>query len=143
MKSRVLSPKYGPKTKEEAENIGWKESDVEYDQIVEEISLQIRDLVDQQRISNAMAIDQFLNPITEVVENNDDDLINVITDAYSKEEKAYESDEEDISERKISLNEAIQAVHTLRLYEEQANQGDQNFIKCLKNIIRSLIRVPN
>lgn len=78
------------------------------------------------------AIDQFLNPISEVVEDEENDLINVIADAYSTGEKAYESDEDDVAQPKISINEAIQALRTLQLYEEQQDQGDQDFLICIK-----------
>ena len=135
VKSRVLSAKYGPITKLEAEGLGWKEKDETesiYDQIAKTMSDQIDDLVRCNRIARAMAIDQFLNPITEVVEDNDDDVVNVITDAYSTGERAYESDEDDVLEHKISANEAIQALHTLQLYEEQQNEGNRNFLTCIK-----------
>lgn len=46
-----------------------------------------------------MIIDQFLNLISKIVKNHDDEnLINVIADAYNKEEKVYKLD------KKISLN---------------------------------------
>lgn len=106
MKSRILSPKYGFIIRLKAENQKWKH-DHEYDQIVCQIKDQIRDLTRQQRINNAIIIDQFLNLISEIVTDDDDNLINVIVDAYSKEEKAYELNEKDIIERKISTNEAI------------------------------------
>lgn len=92
VKSRVLSAKYDPITKSEAEIPGWKEkyeSDLIYDQITEFIADQIDDLVRRNSIANAIATSQFLNPISEVVEDNEDDLINLITDAYSTGDKAY------------------------------------------------------
>lgn len=44
----------------------------------------IHDLTNQNRIINAMAINQFLNPISETVINKNNDLINSITKTHSK-----------------------------------------------------------
>lgn len=131
VKSRILSSKYGPITKSEAENQGWK-FDHEYDQVARQIEDQIRDLARQQQITSAMAIEQFLNPASEMVEDDENDFINVLAEAYSTGDKAYESDEEDVVGRKISTNEAIQALQLLQLYEEQQDEGDQNFIAGVK-----------
>jgi hypothetical protein len=75
--------------------------------------------------------DQFLNPVKEEVENDDDDLINSIVHAYSKEERAYETDEKDVIQRRITFNKAISALQTLRLFEEQQDEGDNTLILCL------------
>src|SRR5436853_6920776 len=42
-----------------------------------------------------------------------------------------ESDEEDIEQPKIKISEAITALHQLRLYEEQKDEGDSGFLTLL------------
>lgn len=60
--------------------------------------------------------------MTKVIENNNNDLINVIINAYIIEKKIYESNENNILKHKISANEIIQALRILQLYEKQQNE---------------------
>ena len=61
----------------------------------------------------------------------DEIIINGIIAGYSTEEKAYETDEEDVLQRRIPPKEAIAALQILRLYEEQQDEGDSRFISGL------------
>ena len=58
-------------------------------------------------------------------------VINDIVTAYNTQEKAYETDEEDVVQRRIPTKEAVQALPTLRLYEEQQDDGDSGLISRL------------
>ena len=103
IKSKILNVKYESIIKEKAKNVNWKknETQIEYDQIVDQVEDQIRDLIKQRKIVNVMIIDQFLNSVSEIVEDrDDDDLINVIFKIYSKEKKIYESNEKKCCNKK-------------------------------------------
>ena len=120
-KSEVLKIKYNLIIMKKAKKPDWK-NEIEYDHVISQIKNEIRDLIKQQRIINVMIIDQFLNSVSEIMKDeNDDDLINVIADAYSKKERIYESNEKNVANQKISINEIIQTLHTLQLYEKQQN----------------------
>ena len=132
VKSRVLSAKYGPVNREEAENMGWhqkvKEDNSSYDVVISSMAQQIHHLVHQDRIAKAMSITQFLNPQEEDVYDTEEVLIDDIVNSYSREERAYETNEEDVIMPRIRHNEAILALQTLRLYEEQQDEGDSELI---------------
>ena len=136
VKSQVLSGKYGPQTKAEAESSDWKEREViekkaRHAAEIVKMDEQVRDLVRQNRIAQAMSINQFLNPEDKEVYDTDDIVVDDIVAAYSTEERAYETDEEDVPQRRILAKEAIEALQTLRLYEEQQDDGDSRFISGL------------
>jgi hypothetical protein len=126
----VLSAKYGPITKKEAKNSDWVKEikDDMYDYAISSIARDIQKLVDQKRISSAMLIDQFLNPKDEKVYDNEEVHVDDIIHAYSTEERAYETEEEDVVVEKIAYQHAISALQTLRLYEEQQDQSDSEAI---------------
>lgn len=106
---------------------------IKYDHVASQIKNKIRDLVKQQQIIKIIIINQFLNVISKTVKDeNKNDLINLIADAYSKEKRAYESNEKNTVDRKILTNEVLQTLHILQLFKEQQNQRDQNFMSCLK-----------
>ena len=46
--------------------------------------------------------------MVEQVNNIDRDIVEAIAETYSHGERAYETDEEDVSEPRIKVNEAIQ-----------------------------------
>ena len=132
VKSKVLSAKYGPQTREEAEVSGWNErveEDVaQHDALVSGMAMQIRDLARQNRVAKAMSISQFLNPAEEEVYDSDEVIVDDIVNAYSTEERRYETDEEDIMEPRVRMKEAIEVLQTLRLYEEQHDDRGGAFI---------------
>ena len=58
-------------------------------------------------------------------------MINDIVTAYNTQEKAYETDEEDVVQRRIPTKEAVQALQPLRLYGKQQDGGDSGLISRL------------
>ena len=89
-------------------------------------------MIKQQKIINVIIIDQFLNFISKIVENKNENLINVIVDIYNKEKKIYESNEKNAVAFKISTNKIIQILQLLQLYDEQQNKKNQDFITNMK-----------
>ena len=85
-------------------------------------------LVYQDRIAKAMSITQFLYLQEEDFYDTEEVLIDDIVNSYSREERAYETNEEDVIMLRIRQNEAILALQTLRLYEEQQDEGNSVLI---------------
>lgn len=117
MKFKILNFKYDSITKSKTKNQKWK-FDHEYDQIARQIKNQIRDLVKQQQIISVMIIEQFLNLASKMMENDKNDFINVFAKAYSTKNKIYKLNEKNVVDCKISINEIIQALQFLQLYEK-------------------------
>lgn len=93
-----------------------------------EIEEGIRSLARKNRISTIMAIAQFLNPQEEKVDNDVEVVVDEIVKAYSTGDRTHETDEEDVIIPKVGYTEAMQALHKLRLYEEQNANGDSELI---------------
>lgn len=75
-----------------------------------------------------MSISQFLNLDEEEVYDVDEIIVDDIVGAYSTVERAYETDEEDVPECRIPLIEALMPLQTIRLYEEQQENGNAELI---------------
>ena len=58
------------------------------------------------------------------------DLIEHVAELYGPERDA-ESDEEDVPKDQVKLDEALKALETLRLYEEQQEDGEDRLINLL------------
>lgn len=127
VKSRVLSAKYGPRNRDEQNDLGWKDlilqDEAEQRGVAQEIEQGIRDLARQNRITEAMSIDQFLNPLDESIDDTAEIVVDEIAKAYSVGERLYETDEEDVIIPKVGHGEALQALQLLRLYEEQGSHN--------------------
>ena len=135
VKARVLGPKFGPQSEREAQDSGWKKAKEQdagiYNAAVAQIGDSITLLAHQARIKSAMDIQTFLNPADEVVEDSDHQIFEDITEAYSKGNRLYESDEEDVIVPKIGTKEALEALQTLQLHEEQQDSGDSKLLSSL------------
>lgn len=110
-----------------------------YDDALSQIDSRIKALASQDRIKTAMSIGQFLNPREENVDDTDDDIVDAIAKAYSDDnDRAYETDEEDILEPRVKASEALQLLERLRLYEEQQADGDDVLITRLNRYGREI-----
>ena len=108
--------------------------------VAQEIEQGIRDLARQNRLTEAMSIDQFLNPLDKSIDNMAEIVVDEIAKAYSVGERLYETNEEDIIIPKVEHGEALQALDLLCLYEEQQEDGDSGWISqlnCHKSVIKS------
>ena len=94
----------------------------------------VKDLIaleHQGQIRERMNIQAFLNPTTERVYDQDEDVFEAIVARYGEEREA-ESDEgvEDVLQ--VSTTEALSALSTLKIYEEQQGTGDLALSKALR-----------
>ena len=128
IKARVLGPKYGPMTKRIARVTGWEAEVAQdtriYDDVLTQMDKQIKVLASKEKIKSAMNVARFLNPADEDVDDKEEDIVNVIAAAYSHEERAYETDEENVPVARVKDSEALQLLERLRLYEEQQDNRD-------------------
>ena len=142
IKSGLLGPKAGPRTE------GWKVQVADDDEILNEtmtqMEQQIESLTKQKRIKSGMNIATFVNPVEEIVEDNDDDddlFIESLVEIYSTGgvQRDHETDEEDVAaEALIEDKEALELLSRLRLYEEQQKDGDEVVISQLNKYEREI-----
>lgn len=143
VKARVLGPKMGPCTEREARDSGWDE-DIAADKaildtVTKEVGQGITSLLSQDRIKSAMAIETFLNPIEERVIDTDDDMLEAVAEAYSTEERLFESDEDEDPTPIVRAQDVLYGLRMLRLHEEQYDGGDGEFISRLNRQERVLM----
>jgi hypothetical protein len=102
--------------------------------IVDEISSGLQAL--QEWVPNLMDIVNFLNPADELIHDELATVDEVVLSAFLPE---VDEDEFIVEQPRISHHEAIQALDTLRLYEEQQDAGDAQFISTLNRHKRVII----
>ncbi|ERF72520.1 hypothetical protein EPUS_02801 [Endocarpon pusillum Z07020] len=70
-----------------------------------------------------MSTSAFLNPIKEVVDDSNEEILDSIVEGYSEGNRAQETDEESVEDIPIRSEEAMQAIQLLQRYEEQQDDG--------------------
>ena len=121
-------------TREEAEKYDYLNETRTQEQETEQrlqIQATIRRLKDRDHIQSVMRIDEFLNPVEEVVEDTEEDLEDHIVAIYDGHESEYETEEEEVIVSRVQNKDALRALETLRLYEEQREVGDDDLIRRL------------
>ena len=121
-------------TREEAEKYDYLNETRTQEQETEQrlqIQATIRRLKDRDHIQSVMRIDEFLNPVEEVVEDTEEDLEDHIVAIYDGHEREYETEEEKVIVSRVQNKDALRALETLRLYEEQREVGDDDLIRRL------------
>ena len=139
VQSRVLGPKYGPINRFTATESGWQEAiDQDNAQIQEteaQIGASIQKLADQERIHSKMNISAFLNPVNELVDDEDEEILQDVVDSYTEGDRMYETDEEEPPEvPRVHQQEAIDALQLLQRYEEQQEDGDSEVLRRLAQL---------
>jgi hypothetical protein len=78
VQSRVLAPKYGPQTKQEAEKDNLRkdiaQEQARYDNTISQITIAIQALAELGRIEGPMTVGSFLDPDAEQVDDTEEDL---------------------------------------------------------------------
>lgn len=108
------------------------------DATVMEITSGLEQLRSSSRISDLMDIQQFLNPVDEEVKDSLEQIDEQILAQYGPEIE-MESDEEIELQPRITINEALEALNRLQLYEEQQEVGDTAFIQALNKQERLIL----
>ena len=100
----------------------------------------VTDLIAMERqgqIRERMNIQSFLNPITEEVHDQEEDIFEAIIARHGEEREA-ESDEEVEEVPRVSVSEALSALRILQTHEEQQKLGDPALTKALRKHEREL-----
>ena len=86
---------------------------------------------------DTLTVDEFLNIQEEQIEDREEDILDSVVQIYGNSHVEEESDDEgDIEVTKVSINDAIQALETLRLYEMQQEEGSTSTLQLLDCIGR-------
>jgi DDE superfamily endonuclease len=146
LQSRVLAPKIGPQTREEAEKAGWREDlkaeEMRYNATMRLIDTSIRALAELKRIEEAMAVAQFINPDTERVQDDDEEdldcVLDQVAESYSQESTLADPEEVEQVIPPIKIADALASLATLRLYEEQQEDGSREAVQALNKLEREI-----
>ena len=61
-----------------------------------------------------------------------------VIESYSQDERDHETDEDEVDTTAVKLSDALEALATLRLYEEQQENGNRDLICQLNRLERSI-----
>jgi hypothetical protein len=86
-----------------------------------------------------MLIELFLNPKAEAVDDIEEDIFEQIAQAHADGDCKPESGDEASQVASVSLSEALAGLATLRLYEEQQEDGSRDLIRGLNRLERELL----
>lgn len=120
--------------------------EMDLDGIISEISHEIQQLQLANHIQETIDIDQFLDPEDESVDNTLMDIDEIILSRYAPTlisiEAGTEEEEEEIVNPlpRVTVQEALEALYKLRLYEEQQKDGNKLLIKQLLHYERVLLK---
>ena len=146
LKSRVLAPKYGPRNRGEdveeverlyASNVTAQRLDLQ--NVVSGIQASLGTLEAAGKIRKAMDIHRFIDMPEENVDDDDDDLVEQIVGRYGEDREAETDEEEDIKEP-VGYTRAMEALETLKLYEEQQDAGDLKLLEALKRHSKVMLK---
>ena len=139
--SNVNGPRHGPQTKQQYERQQRGYSSTTNPQntaLLASLSSQLSTLQQQQRIKEAMDIDQLLQPKEEDVMETTEDIERAIIDELSPPQE-QESDTEGVETLpRVTPLEAIQLLRRLRLHEEQSDDCNNSFIQQLERQERAI-----
>ena len=89
------------------------------DPVINEVQEMAEQLRAAGRICELINIQDFIHLPGEDVVDSTEDLIEHVAELYAGPDRDAETDEEDSQQPRIKLDEAIEALQKLRLYEEQ------------------------
>ena len=89
-----------------------------------------------------LSIEEFINPIEEIINDQDDDIMAAIVAQYSTNKEGIESEpeEDDLEAPKVSITKAIQALETLKLYTIQQDDSNDLVSQALDKLARDLLQ---
>ena len=119
--STVLGRKFGPATLADS-------AKAEHKELYKDIERKIKDLEQAGRIRCPMAIENFISPPDEEVDDNDDDIMEQIVARYGEEDEDGEPEKEDMATR-ISDADGLKAMLIFQQYEEQQEHGDKGLLE--------------
>ena len=107
-----------------------------------QIDTAIRALAELQYIEEAMSAAAFVNPASERVEDDDEDdlqhIAEEVAQAYSQEETLADPEEVEQVIQPVKIADALASLATLRLYEEQQEDGSRELVRSLNRLEREI-----
>jgi hypothetical protein len=82
-----------------------------------------------------MTVGSFLNPDAEQVDNLKKDIFEQIASAHADGDCKPESGDKTPQMTPVSLSEALAGLATLRLYEEQQEDGGRDLVRTLNRLV--------
>ena len=131
LKARVLSAKYGPLPKNATE----ADSSDDETRYTADLQAQLEVLEDSGRFKEAMNLQNFLNPESEIVDDTGEEIVDQIVARFGKEID-IETDEEIEVRPKVSLVEQIKALDTVIEGMEQSSEASSTDLKMLRDFRR-------
>lgn len=119
------------------------EGEVEFQdqELLSAISASLRKLQLTNRIQDIMNINEFLNPAGEEVDDSLLQLDEIVLSQFAKDQDAEDQDAEMVEPTPIiSIQEALEGLKILRLYEEQQQGEDSSLLRTLIPYERLLTR---
>ena len=80
-----------------------------------------------------------MNPITKLVDDEDDDIFKIIMRAYTEGYNADSEEEDEPELPRVTLEEALYSLATLRLYKEQVEYRSREVVRVLDKRERDLL----
>ena len=85
-----------------------------------------------------MPTESFINPETEIIDDTEEDIFEQIAQAHADGDCEPESGDEIPQLTPVSISEALEGLATLRLYEEQQENGSRDLVRTLNRLEREL-----
>ncbi len=138
-KSGISGPVYGPHPlPKEKRHKQQSDLDDETDAAaLARLRTMIRDIVSRRQIHQAVNVEDFVDPVSEQVDDSDEDLVEMISQQFDPDREA-ETDEECQNIPRVSTIKAMEAVHILQTYEEQAEKGTKAYLKTFNSYEKEL-----
>jgi hypothetical protein len=93
-------------------------------------------------IEHPLSIHEFIQPIGEEINDDDDDIFASVVEQYStdKEGSVEEPEEGDIEAEVVNTTDALKALEIVRLWEMQQENGQQVTLQALDRIERRVMQ---
>jgi hypothetical protein len=98
----------------------------------------IAKLEEAERIKQAMFIETWLNPATEVINDKDDDLVNQIAESHTQIINPNPKDDPVKEISALRMSEALAGLATLRMFHEQQENGSREAVRSLNQMEREM-----
>ena len=86
--------------------------------MIHSIDRSIQSLADAKYIHEVMSATLFINPTTELVDDEDNDIFKMVMRAYTEGDNANLKEEDKLELSRVILEEALYSLATLYLYKE-------------------------
>jgi hypothetical protein len=108
-----------------------------YDAILKQIEIAIQAFA-IFGYADALSVASFIDPATEIINDENGVLKNQIAQAYSQEATLADLEKPENMIQPVKIADALASLATLRLYEEQQSDGSREIIRQLNRLEREI-----